>query len=119
MTNITGECFINGDKNNPYTGYINPLCSTNGVLVSSDEKTIYGFIRYAPDPCDLTIFDAINNSSIPIKDMLLGDDEDYDIDPRINFIFLQTPTLGYNSYLRDQKRFGPTQTCANIDFRCS
>lgn len=109
-----GLCFINGDKNNPYTGYLNVLCNTNGILVSSDEKTIYGFIRNPSDPCDLTIFEAINM-------MLLGEDEDFpqEVDPRINFIFLKSYPFSYNSYLRDQNRFGPTKTCGSVDYRCN
>jgi len=109
-----GECFINGSKN-PYTGYINPLCY-NGILVSPDEKIIYGFSIYLADPCDLTIFDAVNHSTIPIKDMLLGEDEDLVDDSSINFVFLGP---SYNSYLRDKNRFSSTQSCRQVDFKCN
>ena len=116
--NDKGECFINGDKSNPYTGYINPICLSNGIFVSRDEKIIYGFARNPGNPCNLWIFDAVNNSTIPIKDMLLVGDEDPVLDSRINFVFLGD-NYAPNSYLLDIDYIDSKKTCPDWEYNCN
>ena len=119
--NSDGVCYINDDKNNPYTGYINSLCNSRGILVSSNGKTVYGFTLYILDPCEIIIFDAINKSTIPIKDMIIEDD-DYDpvADPKINFVFLgYDHRLGLNepnSILQEKNR--RANDCPRYTHRC-
>ena len=116
--NDKGECFINGDKSNPYTGYINPICFSNGIFVSRDEKIIYGFARNPGNPCSLWVFDAVNNSTIPIKDMLLVGDEDPVLDSRINFVFLGD-NYAPNSYLLDIDYIDSKKTCPDWEYNCN